>query len=142
HREERHTRLSSDRLRQQGLSCPRRTDQQHAFWSGPAQAGVLLRILEKIHDLHQLVFGFVNPGDVIEGDLSTLLLVVAPRRAFANAEDSAPHGAALLGHPSEHPNVKADEQQGRTKPEKERREWAATFFDRLSADLDSMIDQE
>ena len=42
----------------------------------------------------------------------------------------------------EHPDVKADEEQGRAKPEEERRPGAAAFLDRLGADLDPVIDQE
>ena len=90
HREERHPRLSRDRLREQGLPGARRADQQHAFRSGPAQARVLRGVLEEIHDLDQLVLGFVDAGDVVEGDLRILLLVVAARLALADAHEPAP----------------------------------------------------
>ena len=83
-------------LRQQGLACARRADQQHAFRSGPAQARVLRRVLEEIHDLDQLVLGFVDAGDVVERDLRILLLVVAARLALADAHQPAAHAAALL----------------------------------------------
>jgi hypothetical protein len=96
---------------------------------------------EEIHDLDQLVLGLIDPGDVVEGDLRILLLVVATRLALADAHEPGPHAPALPCAP-EHPDVKADDEQGRAKPEEERRPRAAAFLDRLGADLDPMIDQE
>ena len=81
---------------------------------------------EEIHDLDQLVLGFVDAGDIVEGDLRILLLVVAARPAPADAHEPA-HATALLRRAPEHPDVKTDEEQGRAKPEKERRPRAAAF---------------
>jgi len=58
--------LSGNRLRQQGLSCPRRADQKHSFWGGSTQAGILRRVLEKVHDLDQLVLRLI---DIFQGRL-------------------------------------------------------------------------
>ena len=142
HREERHAGLSCDRLREQRLSCARRADQQHAFRSGAAQSGVLLRVFEKIHDLDQFVLGFVDAGDVVEGDLGILLLVVAARLALADAHEPAAHPAALLRRAPKHPDIKADEEQRRAKAEKKRRQGTTAFLDRFGADLDPVIDQK
>src|SRR6185503_4471793 len=109
--------------------------------SGPAQAGVLRGVPEEIHDLDQLVLGLVAAGDVVEGDLHILLLVIATRLALADAHEPAPHAAALR-RPPEHPDVKADDEQGRPEPEEERRPGTAAFRDRLGADLDPVIDEE
>ena len=69
---------------------PGAPDQQHAFRRGPAQAGVLREVPQEIHDLDQFVLGFVDAGDVVEGDLRILLLVVAARPAPADAHEPTP----------------------------------------------------
>jgi hypothetical protein len=69
HGEERHPGLAGDRLRQQGLPGARRADQQHTLRRAPAQPSVLLRVLQEIHDLDQLVLRFVDARDVVEADL-------------------------------------------------------------------------
>ena len=71
-----------------------------------------------------------------------LLLVVAARLALADAHEPAPYAAALLRRPPKHPDVKADDEQGRAKPEQERRPGVAAFLDRFGADLDPVIDQK
>ena len=96
HRKERHARFARDGARQQGLARAGRADQQHALWSGSAQPRVLLRVLEEVDDLHELVLRFVDAGDIVEGHLRFLLLVVAPGFALADAHHPAAHAAALL----------------------------------------------
>ena len=70
------------------------------------------------------------------------LLVVAARLALADAHEPAAHAAALLRRAPEHPDVKADEEQGRAEPEQQRRPGAAAFLDRFGADLDPVVDQK
>ena len=91
HAEERHPGLAGDRLGEQRLARPGRADQQHALGRGPAQPGVLLRVLQEVDDLDQLRLGLVDPGHVGEGDLVVAggRLVVALRLALAQAEQAA-----------------------------------------------------
>jgi hypothetical protein len=50
---ERHPGLARDRLGEQRLAGPRRTDQQHALGDVGAEAAVVLRVLEEVDDLVQ-----------------------------------------------------------------------------------------
>src|SRR6185503_3985087 len=118
HREEGHSRLSSDGLGQQGLPGPWRAHEQHTLWSGAAQPGVLRGFLEKIHDLDKLVLGLVDAGHVGERNFRTLFLVIAPSLALADAHEPAAHPSALL-RPPEHPDVEADDEHGGTEPDEE-----------------------
>ena len=68
-REERHTGLTGDRPREQGLAGAGRPVEQHALRDASAQRLEALRVLEELLDLVQLLHGLVDPGDVAEGDL-------------------------------------------------------------------------
>ena len=70
-------RFSCHRLRQQRLPCAGRTNQEDAFRSGSSQARVLIGVSEEIDDLNQLVLGFIDAGDIVEGNPRILLPVVA-----------------------------------------------------------------
>ncbi|WP_240502484.1 hypothetical protein [Methylocaldum sp. 14B] len=140
HREERNLGLPGDRLRQQGLSGPRRADQQHALRRGSAQAGVFLGRLQEIHDLDQFVLRLVDAGHIVEGDPGARLLVVAAGLAPADVHESA-HAAALLHGSPVNPDIeKNDEDRGAEAEQK--RDPGTAFPNRHRADPDLVFDQE
>ena len=67
--EERHARLAGDRAREQRLAGAGRPVQQHALGDARAERLELLRVLEELLDLLQLLDGLVHAGDVLEADL-------------------------------------------------------------------------
>src|SRR5258706_610808 len=71
--EERHSGLAGDGAGEQRLARPRRAHQEDALGDAPAELGELLRVLEELDDLFQLVLGLVDAGDVREGDLVVVL---------------------------------------------------------------------
>ena len=105
--EERHLGLAGDGPGQQRLAGARRADQQHALGNAAAQRGVLLRILQELDDLAQLLLGFVDAGDVLEGDLDVILGVDL---GLAAGEG---HDAALAAHPPHQERPQRHEQQDR-----------------------------
>ena len=90
--EERDLRFARHRAREQRLAGARRTDEQHALRNPPADARVLLRVLQELDDLAQLVFGFVHAGDVPEPHLH--VVVGVDLRAAARERHDAAFGAA------------------------------------------------
>lgn len=66
--EERHASLSGDGTRQEGFTCPRRTDEETSLGDLGTQSGVLVWVLEEIDDFLQLELGLIGPGDVDERD--------------------------------------------------------------------------
>jgi hypothetical protein len=116
--EEGHLGLARDGPRQQGLAGAGRADEQHALRDAPADARVLLGVLEELDDLLQLLLGLVHAGDVPEAHLDVVLgvnLGAAARerhhaalRAAHAPEEEAPdeheeeqreHPADELAHP-------------------------------------------
>ena len=93
HGEERHVRLARDRLGQHGLAGARRTDEQHALGHGSADLTVFGRIAQVIHDLLQIVFGFVHALHVGEVD-AVRGLDVDLGVALTHVED---HGTGATG---------------------------------------------
>src|SRR5215212_5947048 len=132
---ERNPRLARHSPRQQRLARARGSHQQHALRGRPAQASVLVGVLEEVHDLDQLVFGLVYASYVVEGDPRLALLVVAPGAAPAEAREGAAHAAALPRCAPIEPDVAPDQEQRRSEGEEERRPPAAAFLYRLGADL-------
>ena len=124
--EERDARLSGNRAREQRLARSGCTDQQHSLRHGPAEPLVLGGVLQEVDDLDQLVLGFVDPGDVVEGDLR-LLLAVALGAAAAEAEQPATgrRGAAT------HPDEGGDQQQGRPEADQQLEPGRRVLVDRL-----------
>ena len=72
-REERHVRLAGDGAGEQRLAGAGRADQQHALRDAAAEALELLRIVQELDDLLQLLLGLVDAGDVVEGDAAMRL---------------------------------------------------------------------
>src|SRR2546430_1982323 len=71
-REERPPRLARDRLGEQRLPRSRRTDQQRPLGEPPAQPLELLRVLEEIDDLLELLLRLVGAGHIGERDLGSV----------------------------------------------------------------------
>src|SRR6185312_6856859 len=142
HGKERHPGLARYGSRQQGLSGPWCPYQQHTLWSRSAQPGVLLRFLEKIHDLDQLVLSLVDTRHVIERDSGVLRLVVATRTTLADAHEPTAQAAALLRRTAEDPDIESNDEQRRTEAEEQCRPRATARLDGLRTDLDLVIDQQ
>ena len=68
-REERHARLARDRAREERLTGAGRPVEQHALGDACAERLELLRVLEELLDLVQLLDSLVRAGDVLEADL-------------------------------------------------------------------------
>ena len=106
--EERHPRLARHGLGQQRFSASGRAHQQHAARNLRAQRLELLRVLEELDDLLQLLLRLIHAGDVLKGHLRPVLGVqtgaALPER----------HGliAATLGL-AQHQQPQADEQEER-----------------------------
>ena len=64
-----HAGLTGDGAREQGLTRAGRPVEQDALGNPGAERLELLRVLEELLDLVQLLDGLVGPGDVAEGDL-------------------------------------------------------------------------
>src|ERR1019366_5354920 len=89
--EEGHARLAGHRLGEEGLAGSRRADQEDALGDASPDGGELIRVLEELDDLAELLLGLVDPGDVHEGD----------RRLVAGdqAGPAAPEGHGLVVPP-------------------------------------------
>src|SRR5207245_5390624 len=61
--------LARHGARQQRLAGARRADQQDALGDLAAQFLELPRVFQELDDLLQLDLGFLDPGDILEGDL-------------------------------------------------------------------------
>ena len=86
-----HVGLAGDGAGEQRLAGARRADQQHALGDLAAQALELLRVLQELDDLLELLLGLVDAGDVVEGH-AAVLLGQQPRPGLAEA-----HGLAAAG---------------------------------------------
>src|SRR4029077_18535575 len=66
--EEGDARFAGDRLGQQRLPGAGRADHQHALGDARAERGELIRKLEELDDLGELLLCLLHAGDVVEGD--------------------------------------------------------------------------
>ena len=108
--EERHARLAGDGLAEQRLAGARRADQQHALGDARADGDELVRVLEELDDLVQLLLGLVDAGDVDERDRR----LVTGEQAGAAAAEGQRLVVAALGLPED------PEQDQRHQPEEDR----------------------
>ena len=106
-REERHAGLAGDGLGHQRLAGAGRADQQHALGDACAERGELLRLLEELDDLLQLLLGFLGAGHVGEGH-GRLVAGEHPRPALAEG-----HGLVVgaLRLAQDHQEQAADQQE-------------------------------
>ena len=114
--EERNVGLPCHGLGQQGFTGARRAHQQRSLRDFSAQGGVLLGVLEEVHNLHHLFLGAIQAGHVLEGDLG-LILVRLPRIGLAHVERVHATGTRTAAHSTvhaaEHPHPKQDEDEER-----------------------------
>src|SRR6202041_2464351 len=90
---------------EEGLAGARRSDEENPLGDAAAEALELLRFAEELDDLLELFLGFVDAGDVLEGDLLLLHGEQAGAR-FAEA-----HGLIAAGlHLAEEEEPEAEEQ--------------------------------
>src|SRR5262249_38284153 len=88
---ERHIRLTGDRPGQQRLASARRADHQHALRNASAKLLEFLGILEELHQLRNLLLGFLDSSNILKSDL-VLVARHHLRLALAKIE------RALAGH--------------------------------------------
>ena len=79
-------RFAGDGFGEERFACSRRTDEEHAFGNTGADGFVAVRMLEKIDNLLQFVFGLFATGNVAEFDTS-FPLCDQPGAAFTETED-------------------------------------------------------
>ena len=90
-REERDVGLARDRARQQRLAGAGLAAEQHALGDHRAERAVLVRVLEEVDDLLELVLGLVDARDVGERRArARVRLVALGARAAQAAEPAAP----------------------------------------------------
>ena len=99
-REKRHIRLTGDRARQQGLTRTWRANHQHALWNRSAKLLKLTWVLEEIDDFKQLLFRFLNAGDIFEGHFVAIHREQA-RLAFAKRHRTTARRFHLLAEKEE-----------------------------------------
>ena len=83
-------RFTGNGLRQQGLAGARRADQQRALGQLGADGGILVRVVQEVHDLSEGLLGFILTGDIGKG-LAGLGLGVNLGVGFAEAHHVAAH---------------------------------------------------
>jgi hypothetical protein len=129
--EEGHLRFAGNGFREQGLARARRADEQDSLRDAAADVRVFLRMLEKLDDLHQLFFGFVDAGDIAETHLHIVFGV--DLRFAARERHDATLGAT---HLPEKEAPERDEQQQGNDPAQELRQPAVH---QLAAVLDAAL---
>ena len=114
-REERHVGFARDRARQQRLAGAGRADQQHAARDLAAEALEFLRVAQELDDLFEIFLGFIDAGDILEGD--------APMRfgQKLGLRLAEPHGAARAGLHLAHEEYPYAEDQQHRQPADQRR---------------------
>src|ERR1700730_2885550 len=70
--EKRHVSFTRDSACEEGLARPRRPDEQPPLGNASAELLEFLRIFQELDNLLKLLFGFVGPGDILEGGLFLL----------------------------------------------------------------------
>ena len=111
--EERHACLAGDRAREQRLPRAGRPVEKHALGDARAERLELLRILEELLDLVQLLDRLVHAGHVLEGDLRRVR-----RHALGAALAEAHDLPAAALHPAhEEDEEPEDEKEWEERPE-------------------------
>ena len=87
-REEWHIGLAGNRSGEQRLAGSRRPDHEDAFWDASAELLESLRILKKLDQFRDLFLGFLDAGDILEGD-SVFFLRQHTRLALAEIQRAA-----------------------------------------------------
>ena len=135
HGEEGGVSLARDRAGQQRLAGSGRPVEQRAARDSGAELRVALRVLEEVHDLHQLVLGVIDSGHVVEGDSLLLPGLDAPSRG--GAAEAAEHAATTATHlAAEKPDEEPHQQDRREEAEQQRGQQRAARVRRLGVDDD------
>ena len=132
-REERHARLARDSTCEKRLARTRRPIEQHALRDACAEVVELLRMLEELDDLFQLLLRFISARHVRERDLHLVARRHA-RAALAERHDAAAAALRLLH--DEEPD--ADQQENR-QDRREHRRPPRRFGRTLRLDLDVLL---
>ena len=135
-REERHVGFAGDRARDQRLAGAGGADQKHAARNPSAEPLIFAGIAQKLDDLLQILLGFVDAGDVLEGDAAMGLGQHLGAR-FAKAHRLA--GAALHLPRQEDPD--ADQRDKGQPRHQERDEPRHVVAGRLRGDRDLAVIQ-
>jgi hypothetical protein len=130
--EERHVGLAGHGAGQQRLAGARRAAEQDALGDHRAEAPVLVRVLEEVDDLDELLLGLVDARDVLERRALLVGLVALGLRA-AQAGQAARAPPAGAAHDEDED---ADDQQRRAEEQQEVDERRAARVDLLGVDLD------
>ena len=97
--------FAGDCAGEEGLAGARRSDEQDALGDAAAEALELLRFAEELDDLLELFLGFVDAGDVLEGDL----LLLHGEQAGAGLAEA--HGLVAAGlHLAEEEEPEAEQE--------------------------------
>ena len=113
--EERHAGLAGDRAREQRLARAGRPVEEHALGDARAERLELLRVLEELLDLVQLLDRLVHAGDVLEGDLRRV-----GRHALGAALAEAHHLRAAALHLVHQEDPEAEEEDERQQVREDR----------------------
>src|SRR5210317_911231 len=135
-RKEGHSRLAGNRPAEKSFTRTRGAYQQHAFRDPPTKPGKLFRVFQKRDNLFQFVLGFIDPGNIIEGDLG---LGFAEQFGAALAEA---HGFATARlHLAHEEDPYGDQQQDRT-PGNQNGHPETVAFVRLGLNSDALPAQQ
>ena len=114
--EEGHAGLAGHGPGQQRLAGAGRPDEQHALGNAAAEVRELLRVLQELDDLAQLVLRFVDAGDI--GELHLHIVVGVDLGAAARERHDAALGTAHAPHQK---RPQRDEEDERQHPAEQRR---------------------
>src|SRR5690606_16264750 len=106
------------------------------------QAGILFRILQKINDLDKFSFGLVDTCHIIKSYFLCRFLIEAFSTAATETHHSAHAKWASLSRCTEYPDIKENNQYGRTKTNEECDERIYFLLDWLGPDDHIVVHQE
>ena len=126
--------FTGDGAGEQGFAGSRRSDEQDALGDAAAEALELLGLAEELDDFLELFLGFIDAGDVLEGDLFLLHGEQAGAR-FAEA-----HGLVAAGlHLAEEEEPEAEKEGKRRKLDEEAEPSVGVLV--LDGDVDAVVAQ-
>ena len=132
--EERHVGFARDRARDQRLAGAGRADQQHAARNPSAEPLEFAGVAQEFDDLLQILLGFVDAGDVLEGDAAMRL---GQHLGARLAEAHRLAGAAL--HLARQEDPDADQRDERQPRDQQRHEPRHVVAGRLRGDRDLAV---
>src|SRR3989440_1271320 len=137
--EERHSCLSGDCTRQQGLAGTRWANQQDTPGDMRSELDVALRVTQEVDHLTQFRLGLINACHIPEGCLWTFFLVKLGTAA-SNAKESASLHILHLTHPPQAHHAEVEQQeQGQRVQEQSQRRLPPGRLHNLRIDLDPLF---